>query len=823
MRKYFYLYLFAIGIICTPRVSAQDWFDNMWSYRIPLHISNPSLNGGLSNYNVKISLGETNFDFSKCSPAGNDLRFTDSDGKTILNYYIETFIYPDTAVIWVKIPYLAAGSSKTIYLYSGNVSAPDLNTAAGMFRFYDDFESFQTMNAANYLNTPTYYGAGEAVHPDVLYFADGWKGYKYWMAMTPYPKGVDDFENPSMLVSQDGMNWSVPPGLTNPIVPMPAAPGWNNDPDILVVNDTMHVYFNESNPDSNTYVKHMTSADGIHWSLPQTVFSFPYHLMSPAFIYEDSTYYVWYVRSKGCYDNKSSLYMRTSADGINWGPEQSVNISQPDKVIWHINVIRDGTKYIMLLATYPVYTSDCAKTSLYYGESTDKINWQVNDKPILSPSFDGWDNFNIYRVSFIKQDSLLRIWYSGRNKNRNWHIAYTEGTLQKFLMPHQWDQLQGSVKISDTYHKGGAKALRLAGSSPAPRVAKQYNGQHSYNVWLYDNMTTDTLSQGMFRIFDNVSSRSIGVGLAVNKSAGYYVYHTAGLVYTISNIKRSLGWHKFEIKVRSSTSDIFIDDQFITSLDVLNESLISKFYLEGSSGGEAIFDNCYVRDYAAEEPAVTAGKPDGRVAISAKVFLEGPYDLSKGEMSSIHGSIPLSSPYSESPRTVSAIPDSVTDWVLLQFKTSDTSAPVFSYSAFLNKNGRIVSDDGSTDLTGIDLIPGSYYLKVKHRNHLAVMSALPVVFSSSASLFDFTSSAAAIYGAEAGELKLENGIYAMAAGDCNGDGIINGSDFNDFFLDFYSSASGYLNTDMNMDTYVTGADFNYFNVNFLHGLATKVP
>jgi hypothetical protein len=55
------------------------------------------------------------------------------------------------------------------------------------------------------LNIPTYDGSGQAVHPDIYYNANGWNGYYYWMAMTPYPNGDAAYENPSIIVSNDNL------------------------------------------------------------------------------------------------------------------------------------------------------------------------------------------------------------------------------------------------------------------------------------------------------------------------------------------------------------------------------------------------------------------------------------------------------------------------------------------------------------------------------------------------------------------------------------------------------------------------------------------
>jgi len=40
---------------------------------------------------------------------------------------------------------------------------------------------------ATLFTIPTYDGSGTVVHPSVYFNPDGWSGYKYWMAFTPFP------------------------------------------------------------------------------------------------------------------------------------------------------------------------------------------------------------------------------------------------------------------------------------------------------------------------------------------------------------------------------------------------------------------------------------------------------------------------------------------------------------------------------------------------------------------------------------------------------------------------------------------------------------
>ena len=111
------------------------------------------------------------------------------------------------------------------------------------------------------------------------------------------------------------------------------------------------------------------------------------------------------------------------------------------------------------------------------------------------------------------------------------------------------------------------------------------------------------------------------------------------------------------------------------------------------------------------------------VAVSAKIYLEGPYNKNNSNMNTnLNNEIPLTSPYLEDSRTASEKPNNAVDWVLVQLKETPDGAIVGSRSAFIDENGYLVKDNGTQGI-GIKAKPGDYYLVIKHRNHLAVMSA----------------------------------------------------------------------------------------------------
>jgi len=121
----------------------MGWYDSGWLYRKEVTIDNTSNSNNLTDYQVKVTLNSTNFDFSKAKSDGADIRFTDDDGTTLLNHWIEKWdTSGEEAILWVKVPSIPASSNKTIYLYYGNPDASSTSDGDDTFIFFDDFESY---------------------------------------------------------------------------------------------------------------------------------------------------------------------------------------------------------------------------------------------------------------------------------------------------------------------------------------------------------------------------------------------------------------------------------------------------------------------------------------------------------------------------------------------------------------------------------------------------------------------------------------------------------------------------------------------------------
>lgn len=118
---------------------ASSWFNTSWKYRRKITLNNTDAVLGvtattLTNFPLLVKLTSSNFDFSKAQSAGEDLRFTDSDGTTSLSYQIESWsTSTSTAFVWVKVPSIDTTGSDSIYAYYGNSSATDAQAATSVW------------------------------------------------------------------------------------------------------------------------------------------------------------------------------------------------------------------------------------------------------------------------------------------------------------------------------------------------------------------------------------------------------------------------------------------------------------------------------------------------------------------------------------------------------------------------------------------------------------------------------------------------------------------------------------------------------------------
>ncbi|MCP4120301.1 MAG: hypothetical protein GY751_00940, partial [Bacteroidetes bacterium] len=157
--------------------------------------------------------------------------------------------------------------------------------------------------------------------------------------------------------------------------------------------------------------------------------------------------------------------------------------------------------------------------------------------------------------------------------------------------------------------------------------------------------------------------------------------------------------------------------------------------------------------------------------------------------------------------------NAIIDWVFIELRPkNDSSQVIATHSALLQRDGNVVSVDGVSYVRFDSVSAGEYYVSVRHRNHLGVMTEHPYLFSEIPVQIDFTAPSMQTFG-DYTDVSMQ-GVKASWAGDFSGDRKViyqgPGSDVLQMVLEilFDSENSdqhlnyivkGYKRTDFNMD------------------------
>lgn len=306
-------------------------------------------------------------------------------------------------------------------------------------------------NASQKLTFPTHEGSGQAVHPTVIDFLiehnkPTWGGYRYWMAMTPYPFTNDAHEDPNIIASNDNVNWVVPNGIINPLDDALGGMthGFHNDPDMVYNPDTNEIWlYYRFSSDAKQETKLIKIKENMTVTSPQVVM-----LMQPfnqdanntrSFCVWRESSTKWHMWGSGGARPYKNYYF-SSADGITWSaPTQVLNPNGVDPFHaigyenWHMSCKPNKRENRIEFLTYCwVLGEGHSRTAkIIYSEvamSNPSIMTTPNITPVLSVG-NGWDNGFLYRCSFVIEDLgdsyKYHLWYSAVSGDNVWGIGYT--------------------------------------------------------------------------------------------------------------------------------------------------------------------------------------------------------------------------------------------------------------------------------------------------------------------------------------------------------------------------------------------------------------
>ncbi len=239
----------------------------------------------------------------------------------------------------------------------------------------------------------------------------------------------------------------------------------------------------------------------------------------------------------------------------------------------------------------------------------------------------------------------------------------------------------------------------------------------------------------------------------------------------------------------------------------------------------------------------------GCIDFNISAFMEGPFNLSTGEMYTdlntlrglLPGQTPLSSfalatppgqPYNISPWnytglegvgwTDSDYTDEIVDWVLVSTRTDkDKNTQAGIAAGLLNKDGSISFPEGcALENIGLD----SVYIVIEHRNHMGIMTPQKIPIINKTLSWDFRFSDSYKDATSFGQKEIMPGTWTMFAGDADQSDFpsfdIKGTD-KTFWLNNNGIFQQYIIPDFDLNGDINGADKVLWFEN--NGVSSRVP
>ncbi len=217
----------------------------------------------------------------------------------------------------------------------------------------------------------------------------------------------------------------------------------------------------------------------------------------------------------------------------------------------------------------------------------------------------------------------------------------------------------------------------------------------------------------------------------------------------------------------------------------MREGRMTEFGEEVSNSANIYFDH---NPPVITEPCIlTVPVPEEQVRLDATLYLSGAYDAASGLMRDDlrdQGLLPTTEPYTAlgyifqggggelvSSAVLSTTgPAAIVDWVVVELRSVTEPALVsYSRAALLRRDGRVVDLDGISPVV-IAAPTSSYFLGLRHRNHLTVVLGLDLIFNPDVMTVDFSDPFTPIHGTDA--QRNLNGTMVFWPGDGSGDGEV---------------------------------------------------
>ena len=432
-------------------ISEPDWLPN-YNHRKKLSISGEG--GAGTNYQVKLVIGKTSaaigedFDLSEnILDSFNDIRFTDNDGMTKLDYWIEKIESSGgtkKATVWVEVQD-NLDSNVNIYVYYGNPSAISASSGEATFSFFDDFSSLSGGN-------PVLYGGDDDFFSYPNVFKMGSTYYMVYSNFTEKPYGKN------LATSTNLFDWTQ--NSNNPVLVPPGGSGWDGDNiycgDVILVDGTYYLY-HCGNGVQTTGVK--ISTDLVNWIAYEDNPILPGTKCTPAILKEPDGITPVIVNGKYwmAYVEKSDWSVRLvySTDLYNWNQyENNPIFVHGSNTEWDYELnrphsfIKDENSYYIFFMGRDNNQDNGIYDGLGLAYSNNLFDWtKYSGNPVISID-SPWEDVAVTDPVIRKFDEIYYLFYRGGRKGKLGFATASNifGPYTKYT--GKWNKI-GTPSVSD--------------------------------------------------------------------------------------------------------------------------------------------------------------------------------------------------------------------------------------------------------------------------------------------------------------------------------------------------------------------------------------
>ncbi|MCX6791075.1 MAG: DUF2341 domain-containing protein [Candidatus Gribaldobacteria bacterium] len=621
------------------KADTASWYNSSWLYRKPVTIDNTSGTSTLTNYQVKVTVL---YD-SKMQSNFNDIRFTDLDGTTLLDHWLEVSTSSVSATFWVEVPNIAATSTKTIYMYYGNSSATSTSNGDNTFEFFDDFENYDVGNLVVNPGQWTKYGSNPVLS---LGTAGAWDdegatfasvlrdGTEYKMYYHGW--NVAGTSQIGLATSSDGITWTK--HGSNPIIASDLTETNLRVPVTWKEGSTYHMIYTYSH--SGAKIGHATSIDGITWTRDSgnPVFQasdtgWSGTIENWSIIKVGGTYYMYYSELTATGDRGRRVglaYTNNLSDWVEYKGSPILDSSSipSDKKNGQFcaNVFKYGDYYYLLVPSY-AKVSDFAWLYLYKSTNIDFSDKQFVRVALVGDSLT-WDRRDL-DTPWILTDDITRVinsdplwmYYAGNDEHGLWHVGLVQepsigSALSAAIEPKNIKfGGEGGVQIDGATIKTGSRSLKqYKDSSHYTTIYADFNSAITSGIleaWVRRSST----GNGYYDIYTYNQAYVTATGAGLNVGPLFRYWDSTGAHNTAIAFAADT-WYlfRFEFNATSGTYNFIILNTSLSEIFRLNDisfknsvTSFSRIAIQGQTNlvGNGFIDDIKIRKLISPEPSIS--------------------------------------------------------------------------------------------------------------------------------------------------------------------------------------------------------------------------